>query len=105
MQRHLPPIDGLAQTRDGPLTDAEDPIQRLIFDQIAATVKDDIGVSVGEVIADRYRLERRIGAGGMGVVFRAHDLVTRVDVAVKVLRENGVAWRGRFEREVRALRA
>ncbi len=39
----------------------------------------------GLVIAGRYRLEERIGTGGMSVVFRAQDLELEDEMAVKVL--------------------
>jgi serine/threonine-protein kinase len=46
--------------------------------------RDDL--SLNKVIAGRYRLEARIGEGGMGIVYRArHVLIDRV-VAVKLIR-------------------
>ena len=39
---------------------------------------------VGAVVADRYRLEERIGSGGMAVVFRATDLDLGEEIALKV---------------------
>jgi beta-lactam-binding protein with PASTA domain/predicted Ser/Thr protein kinase len=41
---------------------------------------------IGQVLGNRYRIEERIGGGGMSVVFRATDLQLGRDVAVKVMR-------------------
>ena len=39
-----------------------------------------------DALADRYRLERELGAGGMATVYLAHDHKHGRDVAIKVLR-------------------
>ncbi|MFJ6836778.1 serine/threonine-protein kinase [Streptomyces sp. NPDC091209] len=55
----------------------------------------------------RYRPERRLGAGGFGVVWLAHDDVLDATVAVKVLSENWIDRldiRERFLAEARLLR-
>jgi tetratricopeptide (TPR) repeat protein len=46
----------------------------------------EIDGAVGSVFAGRYRLEQRIGAGAMGVVYQAVDQQLGRAVAVKVLR-------------------
>jgi len=43
-------------------------------------------LAVGDVIADRYRITRLIGRGGMGEVYQAHDQLLNEDVALKTLR-------------------
>jgi serine/threonine-protein kinase len=54
-------------------------------------------------LADRYRLERELGAGGMATVYLAHDLRHHRPVAVKVLRPELAAIIGaeRFLAEIR----
>lgn len=39
----------------------------------------------GEMVSDKYRLVRPIGAGGMGVVWVAHNVVLDVHVALKLI--------------------
>jgi eukaryotic-like serine/threonine-protein kinase len=45
-------------------------------------------VGLPRTLAGRYRLDRRLGRGGMGVVYEASDLALERAVAVKVLREH-----------------
>lgn len=54
-------------------------------------------------LADRYRIERELGAGGMATVYLAEDLKHQRKVAVKVLREDLSAslGGGRFLREIK----
>jgi serine/threonine-protein kinase len=62
------------------------------------------GYLAGHIIANRYRLTRKLGEGGMGVVWLAHSLVLGVDVALKLIR--GTAAEGasasRMAREAQA---
>jgi predicted Ser/Thr protein kinase len=57
-------------------------------------------------IVGRYRLEEKLGQGGMGVVFRATDLSDDAQVAIKILWSSGMdsmqAIR-RFQKEARLL--
>jgi Flp pilus assembly protein TadD/predicted Ser/Thr protein kinase len=55
----------------------------------AATLTGHFAASelrAGDVLGGRFRIESLIGIGGMGVVYRAHDLSLEIDVALKLLR-------------------
>ncbi|MFT3706712.1 MAG: protein kinase [Archangium sp.] len=68
---------------------------------LESTVAD---IAQGDVLEDTWRVEKKLGEGGMGTVFLARDLKLDRDVAVKVLARNlcedpnAVA---RFDREAR----
>src|SRR5690349_1505398 len=52
----------------------------------------------GDVVADRFRVMRLLGMGGMGVVYQAHDTELDVDVALKLLRPELASRPDAFER-------
>ncbi len=61
---------------------------------------------MGQLVAGRYRLELRIAAGGFGAIYRALDLATDHDVALKLLHPtlaSDPAVIARFRREGAAL--
>jgi serine/threonine protein kinase len=59
----------------------------------------------GDIIDDRYEIEGVLGEGGMAIVYRAKDIITEKDVAIKMIREETMKNPlnlTRFEREARA---
>src|SRR5271167_4918128 len=63
------------------------------------------GVREGDVLAGKYRVERVLGVGGMGVVVAAHHIQLDEKVALKFLLPAGLHnpdALARFEREARA---
>jgi TolB-like protein/Flp pilus assembly protein TadD len=62
----------------------------------------NVGETLARVLADRYRIERELGAGGMATVYLAEDLRHQRKVALKVLRPElaAVVGGGRFQREI-----
>ena len=62
-------------------------------------------VKNGDIIIDRYRIKDNLGEGGMAYVYLAFDMVSKRDVAIKMIREDTMknpVNLSRFEREARA---
>ena len=80
------------------------------YDHAVETCRHDglalsLSVPVDRNLDGRYRLEQRLGRGGMGIVYGATDLRLGRTVAIKVMRDAAFAKddsRRRFEREARA---
>src|SRR3989442_2281701 len=84
---HLCPDDFMRRRAGDILVDA--PVDRLI----------------GQVLDGKYRLDERLGGGGMGTVYRATHLLIDRPVAIKVLSQRFVGdetAQQRFRREARA---
>ena len=62
----------------------------------------DAPAALVEALADRYRVDRQLGAGGMATVYLAHDHKHDREVAIKVLRPDlaETLGRERFLREI-----
>ena len=63
--------------------------------------QSDVQYQVGEVLLGKYRIDRVLGQGGMGVVLSATHLELQQRVAIKVLLPN---WPGSTQIETRFLR-
>jgi eukaryotic-like serine/threonine-protein kinase len=64
-----------------------------------------VPLGLGEVLAGKYRVERLLGAGGMGLVVLATHIELDQLVAIKMMREEGLRSsdaRARFAREAKA---
>ncbi|MBN1485139.1 MAG: protein kinase [Chloroflexia bacterium] len=51
---------------------------------------------IGALLNERYRLDADLGGGGMGTVYRAHDLLLDRPVAVKLVSQNRLGTEGRI---------
>jgi serine/threonine protein kinase len=61
---------------------------------------------LGRTVMGKWRIEKRLGAGGMGTVYLAHDVTVDRPVALKFLLPSLVAqteYRARFEQEARTM--
>jgi len=64
------------------------------------------GTSVGTVLGGRYKIESKLGSGGMAVVYKAKDTILRRTVALKTLHDHYYdepVFRRRFKQEARAM--
>src|SRR6185437_16280035 len=80
-------------------------VREIVAEALASTLGDvALPTPVGACIAERFVIEVRAGAGGMGTVYRALDRQTGRTVAVKLLQHGGDAKIvERFAREARTL--
>ncbi len=68
------------------------------FAATATGIHEDGGFAAGSLIAERFRIERQLGIGGMGVVYLATDIALDVKVAIKLLRPDTAMRPEAFER-------
>ena len=69
----------------------------------AVAASSSVAIQGRRLLGERFRLLRRLGEGGFGVVYEAEDLRDRGRVALKLLRNAGADWLYRFKREFRSL--
>ena len=60
-------------------------------------------VDLANTTLGRYRLDRELGCGGMGVVYEAYDMDLERRVALKILRSDANVAEHRLLREARAM--
>ncbi|NKB87776.1 MAG: protein kinase [Acidobacteria bacterium] len=71
------------ERKSGSESAAGDPVAHIL--QRRADAADFTPFGVGEVVADRYRVERLVGRGGSGQVWEVHDLELDQRIALKTL--------------------
>ncbi|WP_437309789.1 serine/threonine-protein kinase [Sorangium sp. So ce388] len=65
----------------------------------------DLPLQVGDVLKEKYRVVRVLGAGGMGAVLEAHHLVLDQRVAIKLVLPEAAKRSGSVQRFLREARA
>lgn len=58
---------------------------------------------IGSIIAQRYKVDKLIGRGGMADVYRGQDAVLQREIAVKILTDRSEIVRKRFLREAQSM--
>jgi serine/threonine-protein kinase len=66
---------------------------------------EEPGLAKGDIVAGKYRLDRELARGGMGVVWAARHEMLRQDVAVKTLLPDAIGDATAIERFTREARA
>ena len=94
---------GSCEVREGAAVEGVAIIQFPALEAAKGTSLPDMLNRLQASLADRYRIERELGHGGMATVFLAHDLKHDRPVALKVLRPDLAQVLGaeRFLREIR----
>ncbi|MFY0541451.1 serine/threonine-protein kinase [Nannocystis pusilla] len=75
---------------------------RLLQRRVKARLFGDLDASPSPHVGD-YRLDRRLGAGGMGIVYLAYDPALERPVAIKLMHAGLLGASERIRREARAL--
>ena len=60
-------------------------------------------LKTGEIFNERYKIIQKLGEGGMGAVYKAHDVTLDHDFAIKVNRSQATSATSQFLREARLL--
>jgi eukaryotic-like serine/threonine-protein kinase len=82
-------------------------IENSVFSHLEEQATSLAGFNAGDVLADRFRVIRSIGYGGMGEVYEVEDLTLGVRVAAKALRPDLIlsdSLVAQFKREVHLAR-
>jgi serine/threonine-protein kinase len=72
---------------------------------VTAVSHEEVGVEEGQVLAGKYRIEKVLGVGGMGIVVAARHIQLDTKVAIKFLAQSAlgnIEAVARFAREARA---
>jgi hypothetical protein len=115
--RSTPVPKGMSATDSGPLPASPAPLEEELAGECAqcrtlypprhgACAFCHVPLSKGQVpyvLLGKFRFERRVGAGGMGVVYRATDLALGRPVAIKTLPRISPEHAMRLRREARAV--